>query len=100
MTHKLFQSGGPLGVRDLGNDQYQMHITIPNDPDGRLARECPNSECSPAYFKVKPGTGISGGQTLAYCPYCRHGAKPNEFATREQVRYADLRAAAVRQSIT
>lgn len=88
MKRKLFQAGGPLGIRDLGNDQYRMNITIPKDADGRIARECPNTQCSPAYFKVTPGTGITGGQVVAYCPYCRHEAEPNDFATREQVRYA------------
>ncbi len=87
MTRKLFQPGGPLGIRDLGNDRYQMQITIPKDQDGRLARECPNSDCSPGYFKVKPGTGITDGQTFAYCPYCRHEATPTDFTTGEQVRY-------------
>lgn len=88
MTRKLFQPGGPLGIRDLGNDQYRMDITIPKDADGRVARECPSVHCSPAYFKVKPGTGITRGQVVAFCPYCRHEAEPNGFATREQVRYA------------
>lgn len=47
----------------------------------------PKEDCSPGYFKVKPGTGIQG-QTTAYCPYCRHEDAPNDFATKEQVRYA------------
>jgi hypothetical protein len=88
MKRRLFQPGGALGIRDLGSDRYRMNITIPKDADGRIARECPNTQCSPAYFKVTPGTGITGGQVVAYCPYCRHEAEPNDFATREQVRYA------------
>ena len=88
MKRRLFSPGGPLGIRDLGRDRYRMCITIPTDADGRMARECPNAACSPAYFKVKPGTGITDGQTRAYCPYCRHEAAPDEFATREQRRYA------------
>jgi hypothetical protein len=75
-------------MRSSGNDQFQMSITIPKDGDGRVARECPNSLCSPAYFKVTPGTGITEGQELAYCPYCRHEAEPSDFCTQEQVRYA------------
>jgi DNA-directed RNA polymerase subunit RPC12/RpoP len=65
-----------------------MSVTIPQDADGRIARECPNTECSPAYFKVTPGTGITGGQEHAYCPYCRHEAEPTDFTTQEQIRYA------------
>lgn len=88
MNRKLFRPGGPLGIRDLGNDRYRMNITIPQDADGRFARECPSADCAPAYFKVKPGTGITDGQVVAFCPYCRREGEPNDFATREQVRYA------------
>ncbi len=88
MSNSLFKEGGPHRVKELGNDQYRMSITIPRDEDGRLARECPNSECSPGYFKVTPGTGITGGQDFAYCPYCKHEAEPNDFTTKEQIRYA------------
>lgn len=85
---KLFQPGGDLGVQDLGGDRYRMNISVPRDLDGRMARECPDADCSPGYFKVKPGTGITGRQLQAYCPYCRHAAEPNDFATEEQQRYA------------
>jgi hypothetical protein len=87
MTRKLFRSGGPLGIEHLGNHQYRMNISLPPDQDGRIARECPRFGCTPAYFKVRPGTGLAG-MTVAYCPYCRHDSDPNDFATREQVRYA------------
>ena len=88
MSKSLFNEGGPHRIKNLGNDQYSMSITIPKDEDGRVARECPNTECSPGYFKVTPGTGITGGQDIAYCPYCRHKAEPNNFTTQEQIRYA------------
>ncbi len=65
-----------------------MTISVPRDEAGRMARECPDSDCSPGYFKVKPGTGITENHTAAFCPYCRHSAEPNDFSTREQVRYA------------
>lgn len=88
MTKRLFREGGPHNVKRLGNDQYQMSITMPKDGDGRVARECPNSLCAPAYFKITPGTGITGGQDVAYCPYCKHEAEPSDFTTKEQIRYA------------
>lgn len=34
------------------------------------------------------GTGITGGQRIAYCPYCRKSAEPSDFHTKEQIRYA------------
>lgn len=88
MNRKLFQPGGPLNIRDMGSDQYQATINLPTDEDGRIARECANGSCSPGYFKVKPGTGIAGKQVSAFCPYCRHEAAPDDFATEEQQRYA------------
>ena len=88
MTNKLFREGGPLNIRSTGNDQYSMTITLPKDDDGRVARECPDEECSPGYFKVKSGTGITDGQVEAFCPYCRRSGEPNDFTTKEQQRYA------------
>ena len=88
MSRKLFQAGGPLNMEDLGGDQSRASITLPHDEDGRTARACPDEDCLPGTFKVKPGTGITGGQALAYCPYCRHAEAPEQFATKEQQRYA------------
>ncbi|PKN62611.1 MAG: hypothetical protein CVU57_23470 [Deltaproteobacteria bacterium HGW-Deltaproteobacteria-15] len=87
MRTRIFREGGPYGVKKTGPDQYTMSISIPSDEDGRTARECPNDDCSPGYFKVKGGTGIKG-QEIAFCPYCRHEAEPGDFTTKEQVRYA------------
>lgn len=88
MNRRLFRPGGSLNISDMGGDQYRATINLPRDADGRIARECPDASCSPGYFKVKPGTGITGGQVSAFCPYCRHEAEPNDFATAEQERYA------------
>ena len=87
-TKSLFREGGPHKIKNMGNDQYTMSVTIPRGEDGRVARECPNEVCSPGYFKVTPGTGITGGQELVFCPYCRHEAKPTDYTTQEQIRYA------------
>jgi hypothetical protein len=88
MSSELFREGGPMNVKKIGPDRYSMAVTLPTDAQGRAGRECPNADCSPAYFKVKPGTGITGGQTVAYCPYCRTAKEPSDFHTKEQVRYA------------
>ena len=88
MTDSLFREGGPYRIRRTGHDQYTFNITLPTDEHGRIARQCPSQDCSPGYFKVKNGTGITAGQSIAYCPYCRHQDAPDGFATPEQVRYA------------
>lgn len=88
MAEKIFREGGPLNVRRTGPDQYTMNVSIPPDSDGRTARECPDADCSPGYFKVKPGTGITEGQKSAFCPYCRQAAEPGAFVTKEQLRFA------------
>lgn len=69
-------------------DKTMMSISLPKDPDGRIGRECPSEKCSPAYFKVKNGTGIIENHKTAYCPYCRYESEPSNFATKEQIRYA------------
>jgi hypothetical protein len=85
---RLLKEGGPHRIRKTGPDQYNMNVSIPTDQDGMTARECKADECSPAFFKVKSGTGITEDQETAYCPYCRHEDSPDEFFTEEQLRYA------------
>jgi hypothetical protein len=89
MRNKLFKEGGPHKIEETSPDQYTMSVSIPTDDDGRTARECLDDDCSPGYFKVKGGTGITAGQELAYCPYCREEREPNDFVTQEQIRYAE-----------
>lgn len=84
---ELFPAGGPLRPRRTGQDQYELSVSIPNDADGFRGQECPVPDCAPGYFKVRPGTGLSG-QSVSYCPYCRKGAEPGDFFTTEQIRYA------------
>lgn len=88
MSDSIFQEGGPYNTRRIGTDKYEMSIQIPPDVDGMVGRECPDTNCSPGYFKVKSGTGITEGQVLAYCPYCRHEDEPNSFFTQAQKDYA------------
>jgi len=88
MGKSLFEEGGHHSIKRTGQDEYTMSIQIPTDADGFLGRECPNSTCSPGYFKVKPGTGITEGQEEAYCPYCRRVGKPGSFTTKAQIEYS------------
>lgn len=88
MSGEIFQDGGPLNIENTGDDEYRMSIEIPTDEDGMLGRECPNEDCSPGYFKVKPGTGITEDHDKAFCPYCRKDDAPGEFTTQAQQDYA------------
>lgn len=87
MSGKLFEEGGPYRTRRTGSDEYTMKIDLPVDADGLVGRECTETKCSPGYFKVKLGTGITGTQKEVFCPYCRKNDKPNNFHTKEQIRY-------------
>lgn len=84
---ETFREGGPHKIKRVGSDQYQMSVSLPPDSDGRSGRNCPSQDCSPGYFKVKVGTGLSSQET-SFCPYCRHEGGANDFATKEQIRYA------------
>lgn len=83
----ILREGGPHNARQVGTNQHELSVSLPTKVDGYLGRECPNKQCAPAYFQVKPGTGLSG-QPVAYCAYCRTEDSPQAFATAEQVRYA------------
>ena len=69
MSDDLFKEGGPLNVRKTGPHQFRFSIPLPSGENKRLGRECPDVSCSPRYFKVKMGTGITANQIRAYCPY-------------------------------
>jgi hypothetical protein len=52
-----------------------------------MGRECPKKECE-GYFKVQPGTGLTGKDLPFHCPYCGHTGSNDTFWTREQIEYA------------
>jgi len=88
MSFDLFQEGGPLKTKKTGQNEYSMAVSLPKDEEGRTARACPSQHCSPGYFKVTPGTGITADHKITYCPYCRKAAEASDFHTKEQIRYA------------
>jgi hypothetical protein len=69
-------------LRRLGN---QISIRIRTDKHGYVGRECPACK---SYFKVTPATGITTGNPPCHCPYCGKAGSPNEFVTKDQIRYA------------
>jgi len=87
MSKDIFKQGGSHKIRKTGIDKYSFSISIPEDKHGRVARKCPNSDCSPGYFKIKPGTGITEEQANVFCPYCKQVGDQSDFTSKEQVRY-------------
>lgn len=69
-------------LKQLGT---QIHVPIPRDHEGYVGRECPDCE---RYFKVTPGTGLTGTDLPCVCPYCGHQDTPHAFFTRDQIDHA------------
>lgn len=69
-------------LKQLGN---QFSIPIPRDENGYLGRECPECE---RYFKITPGTGLTGTDLPCRCPYCGHSAAQDQFFTKAQIEFA------------
>jgi hypothetical protein len=69
--------------------ENRMKVSIPLLPDeeGMIGRECPVSQCE-GYFKIKPGTGLTGKNLPCHCPYCGHQASAKNFYTKAQIAYA------------
>jgi ribosomal protein L37AE/L43A len=88
MSDSYFEEGGPFDLRHTDSGDFTMKLRIPVDSYGMIGRECTDESCTPAYFKVKPGTGITEGHNVAYCPYCRRSAAPSDFLTKAQHQYA------------
>jgi hypothetical protein len=71
-------------LRNLGN---KFQVPLPRDENSYLGRECPNSGCQ-KYFKIKPGTGLTGTDLPCHCPYCGHTGPMHDFGTQNQIDYA------------
>ena len=69
-------------LKQLGN---RFSILIPRDEKGSLGRECPECE---RYFKITPGTGLTGENLPRHCPYCGHSAQQDQFFTKAQIEFA------------
>lgn len=90
MGNDLLRPGGRYNVRRTGHDEYTMSIPMPADDLGMTARECPEPECAPGYFKIKLGTGVvEPGYERCYCPYCGREGEQGDFLTRQQHHYAE-----------
>jgi hypothetical protein len=71
-------------LKQLGG---RVSVTLPLDEAGYVGRECPQPACL-GYFKVKPGTGLTGPDLLCVCPYCGYKDSPRRFYTPAQIEYA------------
>ena len=69
-------------------ERLGTHFSIPIEPDedGYLGRECPVEECL-GYFKITPGTGLTGPAPCC-CPYCGQSGEQDTFFTQAQIEYA------------
>lgn len=67
----------------------RIQIPFERDEEGYVGRECP--ECK-SYFKVVPGTGLTGEELPCTCPYCGHADSMNNFWTTDQIEYAKSHA--------
>jgi len=70
----------------LESDHPRMKVTLPVDEDGFLGRQCPSPDCR-RYFKITPGTGLTGDNLPCHCPYCGHVDDAGDFHTEVQVEY-------------
>jgi hypothetical protein len=70
---------------NLDQLEQVFSIPIPRDENGYVGRECP--ECK-NYFKITPGTGLTGKDLSCKCPYCGYSSSPKQFTTSAQRRYA------------
>jgi hypothetical protein len=76
-----------MSVRHLNRLGNQIRISIPQDEQGFVGRECPQPDCL-GYFKIQVGTGLTGEGLPCHCPYCGFTAGQNQFFTQEQIEYA------------
>lgn len=65
----------------------KVSVDMPKEVDGFMGRECPETDCQ-GYFKVKPGTGLTGPNLPCHCPYCGYEGLSDRFWTTDQTKYA------------
>jgi hypothetical protein len=65
----------------------RIGVPIPKDENGYVGRECPVATCE-GYFKIRPGTGLTGENLPCHCPYCGHTGPTDTFWTKDQLEYA------------
>lgn len=75
-------------TRNLDRLGNSIEVTFPTDDAGFVGRECPDRKCL-GYFKVRPGTGLTGDDLPCHCPYCGHTDDSDNFLTSAQVKYAE-----------
>lgn len=75
-------------MKHLNRIPSQFSISIPEDENGMIGRECPDSTCE-GYFKIQLGTGLKGENLPCHCPYCGHNAGQDKFFTKAQIEYIE-----------
>ena len=88
MKYELLRPGGRYNAQRTGRDEYTMSLPMPGDEQGMTARECPEPDCAPGFFKITFGTGVDDlDYDRCYCPYCRWDGDQGDFLTREQEKH-------------
>lgn len=88
MWNNHFGRGGSFHAPVGSAGSHEMSIPLHPDSQGMVGRECPSRHCSPGYFKVNPGSGLSKTQESVFCPYCRATWPGRLFHTDKQLAYA------------
>ena len=73
-------------MKHLNRIPSHFSISIPEDENGMIGRECPEPTCE-SHFKIQLGTGLKGENLPCHCPYCGHNAGQDKFFTKAQIEY-------------
>jgi hypothetical protein len=78
----------------------RVPISIPLDQDGFFDRRCPWDECHFEFKVLFEDWKEKVPDEAAFCPFCGHGDKPQEFNTQAQQKYIQAAALAhLRQEV-
>jgi hypothetical protein len=64
-----------------------ISVSIPEDKEGYVDRQCPNSKCTADFKVLSEDWGSKVANDRAYCPVCRNEAPSDNWATPAQREY-------------
>lgn len=66
-----------------------VSVALPEDADGYLDRQCPFTSCNSTFKVLGEHWDEKVRDEEVFCPVCRHSAAATQWATEEQLRYAE-----------